>query len=402
MSTPLVFVTRRPPVPDDNGQRIRTLRLARGLAERFALTLVTFTDGPAFDDSTATRADLERALPGARVEVVPYGRRLPRGARRDVLLRRSDTFGHYATPTLRNALRRLTAEQPGAVLHLDDPGVALAGLGLSAGLTTFAPANVEHRIIRDVARRMPPAHRIFNELEWRKLAAEERRVWRNVDLCVAVSDIDAATMRAAGAREVVVCPNGSDAHQALPLPGLSPGEPIRLLFVGALRYRPYAYALSWFVREALPAIRAATGPVTLDVVGENDGDLPAAAGVTYHGRVASVPPYYARAHALALPVFEGSGTRLKVVESALLGRPIVSTALGVEGLPLREDASYLRAEDADGFAAAVARLRCELEAADPAAPQRCRTAREAVAELTWPRIAGALADHYEAQITSVR
>jgi glycosyltransferase involved in cell wall biosynthesis len=396
VSAPLLFVTRQPPVPDDNGARIRTLRLARGLAERFDLTLLSFADGPAYDSAASAGHDLGEALPGARVELVPYGNQLPRGARRDVLKRRSDTMGHYDTPTLRAAIAQLLAERPGSVLHLDDPGVALAGLGQDAALVAAAPHNVEHRIIRDIARRMPPAHRVFNELEWRKLAAEERRIWRRADLCVAVSNIDAATMRAGGARDVVVCPNGSDPHDIQPLPPLAADEPLRLLFVGALRFWPYVYGVTWFVTEALPAL---DGPVAVDVVGEHDGTLPEAAGVTYHGRVESVLPYYRRAHALVLPVFEGSGTRLKVVEAALLGRPIVSTALGVEGLGLREGEHYLRAEDAAGFAAAVARLRGELERADPALLARRDAAREAVAELTWPRIADALADRYS---TSVR
>lgn len=402
MPRTLVFATRRPPFPPDNGTRIRSLRLAQGLSERFAVTLVTFADGPAYDAATASREDLETALPGVRVELVPYGRRPPGGARRNVLRRASDTFGHYATPSLRGALGRLLDEHPGAVLHLEDPGVALAGLGLASALTAYAPHNIEHRIMRDIGRHMPTAHRPFMELEWRKLAAEERRAWRAADLCVAVSDVDAATMREGGARAVAVCPNGSDQHPPLAFPALRAGEPLRLLFVGALRFWPYAYAMSWFVRKALPAVRAAAGPVAVDVVGEHDDEVIPAADVVYHGRVASVPPYYAQAHALVLPVFQGSGTRLKVVEAALLGRPVISTALGVEGLPLREGETYLRAEDETGFAAAAGQLRSELESGDPALGARCAAARDAVADLTWPRIAAELAERYEAQMTRVR
>jgi glycosyltransferase involved in cell wall biosynthesis len=376
----LIFVTRRPPWPLDNGARIRSLRLAQGLARHFELTLVTFADGPAYDSTSASREDLERALPGARIELVPYGRRPPGGARRGALLPASDTFGHYATPTLRAALERLAT--PDAVVHLDDPGVALAGLGLRARLVAYSSHNVEHRIIRDIARRAPAAHRPFLELEWRKIRAEERRIWRRVDLSVAVSELDAQTLRAGGARDVVVAPNGSDPHEALPP---AHGEPLRLLFVGSLRFGPYAYALSWFVREALPAVRAAAGPVALDVVGEHGDDVVAAEGVTYHGRVPDVQPFYAAAHALVLPVFEGSGTRLKVVEAVQFGRPVISTALGVEGLPLH--GHYLGAEDAAGFAAAAARLRAG-EGPDVAA------ARTALSHLTWPRIADALAARY--------
>ena len=395
-----IYVTRRPPWPLDNGSRIRSLRVAQGLARRFELVLVTFGDGPSYDSATATRADLLRALPEVRLELVAYGRPFPGGARRNALRRASDTFGHYATPTLRATLERLVAQHPGALLYLDDPGVALAGVGLPAGRVVVSVHNVEHRILRDIGRRMPLSHRPFMALEWRKVAAEERRVWRAADTCVAVSEIDAETMRDAGAAEVIVCPNGSDPHDPLPLTAIEPGDPLRLLFVGSLRYWPYAYALSWFEREALPAIRAAAGPVAVDVVGDHGDDVVGSEGVTYHGRVDEVRPFYEQSHALVLPVFEGSGTRLKVVESALFGRPIISTRLGVEGLPVGD--AYLNAEDAAGFAAASRQLRSELESGDPALPARCAAARAAVANLTWPRIADRLADVLEAQMTSVR
>ncbi|MEA2289229.1 MAG: polysaccharide biosynthesis protein PslH [Solirubrobacteraceae bacterium] len=394
----VIFAARRPPWPLDNGARIRAFRLCEALSRRFDVTLVTFGDGPAYDTTRASRADLEAAL-GVPVELVPYGRRPPGGARRNVLRRASDTFGHYATPTLRAALRRLVAEHPGALLHLDDPGVALAALGLPAAVSVAATHNVEHRIMRDIARRMPAAHRPFMELEWRKIAAEERRVWRAADLCLAVSEIDAETMRATGAERVEVCPNGSDPHDPLPPRPLRPGEPLRLVFVAALRFWPYAYALAWFIREALPAVRAAAGPVTIDVVGEHDEDVLHADGVTYHGRVPDVEPFYDGAHALALPVFEGSGTRLKVVEAAQYGRPIVSTALGVQGLLDRPGEQYLRAETAADFAAALAELRADLEAGGAATAARCEAARAATGRLVWPRIGAELAELYDSCLT---
>src|SRR5690349_1391363 len=104
MPRPAVIVaTRRPPFPLDNGARIRTQRLAAGLAGRYAVTLVTFAEGPTYDDTTASAEQLESVLGGAAVELVPYGRPHPGGARRHVLHRSSATWGHYATPTLRAA-----------------------------------------------------------------------------------------------------------------------------------------------------------------------------------------------------------------------------------------------------------------------------------------------------------
>jgi glycosyltransferase involved in cell wall biosynthesis len=122
--------------------------------------------------------------------------------------------------------------------------------------------------------------------------------------------------------------------------------------------------------------------------------------IVYHGRVPDVGPFYQRAHGLVVPVFEGSGTRLKVVEASLLGRPVISTALGAEGLPVRPDEHYARAETADEWVAAVERLRRGELAGMPDA------ARAQLHDFTWPRIAAALARTYRemtaAQMTSTR
>ena len=81
------------------------------------------------------------------------------------------------------------------------------------------------------------------------------------------------------------------------------------------------------------------------------------------------------------------------------GRPIISTSLGAEALPLRAGEHYLHAEDAEGFAAAVRELRAELVEHSPAVVARLAAARAAVAHLTWPQIADELAEVYR---TSVR
>jgi glycosyltransferase involved in cell wall biosynthesis len=394
----LIFATRRPPFPLDSGARIRAQRLAAGLAKRFELTLVTFADGPIYDDTGYSVEDLERVLPGVRIELVPYGRRHPRGFRRELLRRTSVSFGAYATPSLRAALAALVADQPGAVLHLDDPGVALAGVELPAALRAFAPHNVEHRIVREVARQVGPTHRPFWELEWRKLRSEEHRLWRASDLCVAVSEVDAQTMRAAGARRVAVCPNGADPEPPPPLTGPAPGEPLRLLFVGTAAFWPYELGIAWFVREVMPRLRAEGDGVLFDVVGAPPALPVEAEGVRYRGRVPEVRSHYAGAHALVIPIFQGSGTRLKAIEAAAMGRPIVSTRLGVEGLPLREKEHYLAAETPEEFAAAVAWLRRAFSASPAEVEGMTEAAREAVAPFFWPQLAAHLADVYEREL----
>jgi glycosyltransferase involved in cell wall biosynthesis len=288
---------------------------------------------------------------------------------------------------MREALRRLTADHPSAVLHLDMPGVALAGLGLAPGRTVYSSHNVEHRIWREVARRRPLTHRPFLAVEWRKIAHEEQRCWRRADLTLAVSEPDAAAMRAAGARRVEVVPNGADPVEALPPRAPAADEPVRLLFVGSGAYWPYEHGLAWFTRQVMPLLRE-RHRVQFHVVGERPVVPVTGEGITYHGRVGDLRPFYEAADAVVVPVFEGSGTRLKVIEAAMYGRPVISTGLGAEGLPVRPGAHYLRAETPAEWVDAVQRLRAGgLSALVPAA-------RGALEDLTWPRIGAALAELY--------
>lgn len=394
MTAQVIFATHRPPWPLDNGARIRTARLAQALSDRFELTLVTFADGPVYDDTQASRAELETLLPGASIQLVPYGRPHPRGARRQLLRTGSAAWGAYATSTMADALRGLLAGRPEALLHLDMPGVALAGVGLAPGRTVFSTHNVEHRVWREVSRHRPMSQRPFLAVEWRKVAAEERRCWRGADLTLAVSELDAQTIRAAGARSVAVVPNGTDPRPAMaPAP---PGDgPLRLLFVGSGAYWPYERGLAWFAREVMP--RLVEHGVVLDVVGEPPVRPVRASAIVYHGRVGDLMKFYAAAHALVVPVFEGSGTRLKLIEAAMLGRPIISTRLGAEGLPISPGRDYLAAESPEQWVEAVERIRRgEVE-------EMTARARSALAELTWPRIGAQLADRYEQlQMTSTR
>lgn len=382
----VIVATHRPPLPLDNGSRIRSHRLLTGLAERCRVTLVTFDGGPTYDDTSTSRAELEASLPGVEIELVQYAGNGPRGGRRQVLHRSSDSFGHYASAGMTDALARLAAREP-SVLHLEDPGSGLSALPVRAAVRSFAPHNIEHRILRDVAAGLGPVRRLALEVEWRKVRLEERRIHRAVDLSIAVSEIDAAEMRAQGARRVEVVPNGADPAEPAPWSAPAAHEPLRLLFVGTGNYWPYELGIAWFVRDVLPRLRA-DGPVQLDVVGAPPGDPVQAPDVVYHGRVPEVQSFYVRAHALVIPVFQGSGTRLKVVEAAQLGRPVISTAVGAEGLPVEPDRHYLRAEDSEGFAAAARALRTQ--------PERVReislAARSALEAFVWPSISVRLAE----------
>lgn len=390
----VVFVTRRPPFPFDNGARIRTDRLVRALAERFRVTLVSFEHARGGPDGSVSADVLRQSLPEVEVVLVPglgADKRLQQ--LRSLAARRSWAFGRYRTPALAQALRAIVERRAPGVVHLDDPGV---GVPLAPGVrVAFAPHNVEHRIVRGEGESETGVRRAFAAVEARKIAREERALWRTADVTLAVSEVDAATMRAGGARRVELCPNGTDPVAPLPDPPPLPAvAPLRLVFVGSGNYGPYERGLAWLVREVLPRVRGVR-PVELEVVGRPPNRPVQAEGVRYTGVVPSVRPHYEHAHVVVVPVFEGSGTRLKVIEALAQRRPVVSTTLGAEGLGVEPGVHYWGADTVESFAAALLELgRAFAEPGDPQLVRRLDAGRRAAEQLFWPRIGAGLAQLY--------
>jgi polysaccharide biosynthesis protein PslH len=391
----LVFVARFPPWPATSGAPIRMHRLLTGLAEAFEVTLVAHDGSRGRPVPAVSPAEVERALPGVRylpVRGPSRGKRLAQLA--SLSRRRSHGYGRYATSALRQAV--LSAAEGAELVHFDDPGSAMSGRVPDA-VNVVAPHDIESAITMRVAAQAGLARRAFASLDGRKQAREERVVCRSMDLCVAVSEIDAAQMLRAGAREVAICPNGTDPVPWLGVPHRDRDETARLLFVGNGDFQPNVQGLRWLIEDVLWRMPA-TVSFSLDVVGRPPARPPRSPHVRYHGVVPDVRPYYERAHIAVAPIPFGSGTRLKIVEAMAHGRPVVSTSAGAEGLPAHAGSHYLQADAAAEFAGALAWLAEGLVGGDLWVERMTRAARLVAEQLFWPSIASDLADRYRAAI----
>ncbi len=397
----LVFACDHAPFPLVAGKPIRAHTLLTGLTSAFETTLITFAHNPARPEQDWSEDELQDLLPGIDVVTVPA--RIPdygRGKRKDQLrsLRsfRSWRHGGYDTVAFGDALQRLVAERRPALIHFDHLTAALAGPARGP-VNVYASHNVEYRVVKDTAAAVGGARRFFSEVEWRRIRREELGVWRQMDFALAVSRVDADLMRAGGARRVELCPNGTKPVERKALRQRGADEPFRILFVGALNYYPNEHGIAWFIEHVFSRLRAQV-PAELDVVGWKPSRPLLARGVSYAGPVASVEPFYERAHATVVPVFFGSGTRLKVLEAMAYGRPVVSTSLGVEGLELREGTHYVRADDPDTFARVLVSLAERSQRDDPDLETMLSAARQVAERHFWPAIVGRLQAMYQAEI----
>ena len=311
------------------------------LAREFELTLVTFADGPRDDGTHGTRADLEALLPKAQIELVPFepaARTRPAGRDRE---RCVGDVGSLRRRRRCAALSSAGSPRPtaGCSCTSTAPASPSPGSGSRPERTVYSAHNVEHRsgaaCSRDARRRSGRTSRSSR--------ARSRSRSGGVGACRRLP------RRVRGRRQRDARRRRAPRGAARPQRRRSRASRCRRTTRPARTSRcgccSSATAPTGPTSTASPGLRqrgapegAATAAGRAGVVGPPPAGPVAAAGITYHGRVDALEPFYDAAHAAIVPMFEGSGTRLKVIEASFLGRPVISTALGAQGLPLRPGA----------------------------------------------------------------
>src|SRR5207237_23211 len=192
-----------------------------------------------------------------------------------------------------------------------------------------------------------------------KYAAMEARALPRFDRVYVCSEHDrAAVARAHPGARVAVVPNGVRLPRSTPKP---PAAPFTFLFVGSLGYFPNEDAALFFGSAVLPRLRVlAPAAFRVHIAGSGPSArlraLSAEPEVWVTGPVTDIAAAYAGAHAVVIPLRAGGGTRIKLLEAFAYRRPAVSTAIGAEGLAIRNGAHTLVADTPDAFAKQCARL----------------------------------------------
>lgn len=231
----------------------------------------------------------------------------------------------------------------------------------------------------------------------------EARYAENFDRCTTVSELDRQFLLKANPRLYVdVIPNGVDTEKYHPLPPPPDNARPSLMFIGSMSYPPCVDAVLYFCRTILPRMRETINPIEFRVVGGNPHpDVLALNGNGVHvtGTVKDVLPYYQESTVCVVPLRAGGGTRLKILEAMALGRPVVSTAIGCEGLDVIDGEHLLIANTPEQFAEKTVHLLRDAHLAQ----YLCTNARNLVeARYGWDPIAERLLDIYDEMIGTPR
>ena len=376
--------------PANTGGRLRSLHIMAELSRHHRVTVLTSHTRP--EEAAALRAWLPQ---GAEVISVPYTAPKWRSLRFPWLLVRSwfsrlpvDLY-KSRVPALQRAADRLFATGQVEVCVADFlcalPNVPR---GCPVPVVYFSH-NVEHMIWKRLCanaanfwQRLPLA------LEWRKMRRYEARASARADLTIAVSEKDRAALAAlAPEAEIRAMGTGVDISYFAPRSSTLQ-QPDRMVFVGSMDWQPNEDAVLYFIDAILPLIRRSAPAATLSVVGRNPSErlrrAAQRAGVEVTGTVADVRDFVAAAEVYIVPLRIGGGTRLKIFEALAMGKAVVSTTVGAEGLPLEDGRHFMQADAPQAFADAVLTLLRDPELRESIGAAGRRLVEE---RYSWPQVA---------------
>ncbi len=382
--------------PVDKGGKIRTYHMLKELKREHHVTYLTLDDGSAAGDAEARAEEYCHKLVR-----VPHRTRekFSAGFYGELAANLVSPLPYfmkkYKSAEMRSEIARLVATDEFDVLVCDflQPSVNVpARLSIA---TVLFQHNVEAMIWkRHYEVQTNPLKKSYLYGQWLKSDRYERAACRRFDHVIAVSEEDRETMRRAyNLQSVSDVPTGVDTEFFRPQ-GRETREPHNLVFTGSMDWLPNEDAIQFFTKEIMPRIRERVPDATLTVVGRNPyaslvelGKRDPSINVT--GRVEDVRPYMERAAAYIVPIRVGGGTRLKIYEAMAMEKPIISTTIGAEGLPVADGQELLLADTAEAFADAVVRVLTDEATARRLGERAAIAVRE---KFSWDKVSRAFAE----------
>lgn len=383
----ILFLSTWFPYPPSNGSKQRVFNLLRSVAAQHEVTLLSLGD--------LAEADLRPPELGAlcrRIEVFPLKPFAAHSWRGHLRAAPRSIVGTYSEE-MAQRLRAMVATERYDVLVASQL-LAASYVPCCGGLPALYEEVELGLLYEQLARAASLLQRSRHGLTWLKHRFYLARLLRSFRACTVVSERERQLLDLAAPQHppITIIPNAvnladyADVHET--------PRPNQLIFAGSLGYSANYDAMSWFVREVYPLIRARVPDVQLTITGDAaNRPLPPAPNVVQTGYVEDVRPLVAGAWISVVPIRMGGGTRVKILEAMALGTPVVSTSKGAEGLEVTNDAHLLIADTPQLFAQYVVRLLRDADLRSRLA----RRARELVASrYTWsvigPRFAQLAAD----------
>jgi polysaccharide biosynthesis protein PslH len=357
----ILLLSNQKPLPANNGVKMRTWSILRALVEAgHEITLLTFESQECGDDSSLL-ARMCRRVVGVPHHVASLSlshnhlgrlKRLPSRLPFGVESLKSTAMTAQIQRLLReSAIDAVFCEQTDLIVNLPaDLPVPL--------VVDFH--NVDYLILERYIRfERNPFKRLYAKIESRKLREWEHQCCLRATIGMACSQYDRGLLSLMNPNlSIFIVPNVIDAEEYRPA---ETEEPDRILFQGGMDWYPNRDAVEFFVAEVFPLVRRQIPRAHFVVAGRNPPEefrqrLGSVEGVQFTGTVQDMRAEIQKAAVCVVPLRIGSGTRLKILESAAMAKPIISTYIGAEGLDFINGDEILLEDAPAGIAGAIAQL----------------------------------------------
>ncbi len=397
----ILYVSPVPASPPRFGAQSRMHGLMTQLARRHDLAGVMLIED--VFDAEESRSAMQTYCPDVVLVPNPFARE---GLTKRLQQLRSLASAHsferlrVTVPALQPALDRVLRAKRFDIVNLEFSFLGYCNLrqappGEKPPAVVVNSHNIDFDLGRQFARTGGLVRRGYAGANWRKLRREELTTYLDADgvyLCSA-ADEQRLLDEIPGTRTAVI-PNAADVEYYQPRPTDPPPDKCTVVFFGLLSYIPNVDAVIHFMKDIWPRIAEAHPEARCKIIGARPSpSILELAGpqVELTGFVPDLRPHLAAASVVVVPLRIGGGTRLKIVEAMAMGKAIVSTTLGAEGIEAVPRRDILIEDQPEAFANAVNRL-----IADPGLAARIgQSARQlAVERYSWSEAARALEGFY--------
>lgn len=359
----ILFLSNRNPYPVVDGQSRRTYNILKGLALNHDVYFLSLFEAHE-EINSAVLKHLKSIC--SEVEFLPCPQKiitLPMLIRlvRSVFSRYPYTvWRHYSSDYLKR-LQIIIAQKRFDVIHCDCLPLVTAVRSIRNIPTVLTDHDVSYlKSYRMAKQTRNFALKLFLYLETCKVRWLEKNICKFVNLGITVSELDRKVLqKLCSEAHWEVVENGVNTREFKSPRNIT--EDKSLLWLGGFGHYPNLEAMSHFLKNIYPLIKEKVQDVELIVIGggiqsELENFSEHDPSVKLLGFVEDPIPFFEKASVFISPILSGSGTRLKILEAMAMGKAIVSTEVGVEGIEGVKDIHYMTADTPQKFAASVVKI----------------------------------------------
>lgn len=364
----ILFLTNLLPYPLDNGGKIKTYTTIRALADAgHKIDLVCFTE------KNNIQKEYENQLLQLcqKVEQVYLKLTTAENIQYMMLMAIKSLFSAYSfglykyqSGKMKQKLEELCRDNNYEYIYFDHLQLCVYKEYLKKLLPNAKMILDEHNcealiMSRNADKATNLLKKLFLQIESKKLGKFESRILGEMDANIVLSEEDYQELRKQhkGDFKHVIIPIGVP-DRGMKKSVEKEGDLLNILFLGTLTWEPNNQGLIWFLKNVIPLLERRNIKFKFYIVGKNPSIEVCELAKNYDniiitGYVESVDEYYEKCDCMVVPLFIGSGQRVKLIESFSKGMPSVSTEIGAEGLQIENHRNILIANTAEEFGDAI-------------------------------------------------